>query len=203
MAIEHDAIVDGERHEPKGISSATSGQVYVANGATSGTWQIPANAYFGSYLYEDTTTTGTPIAFTLANTQYELTNDGAGASSITFPTLGVADIWDVATNRFDFSGMALGDGFELRLTGQFVTSGANHALSLWIEFGIGGTPFQIPLLTQSNFKNAATHTISTHKGFFMGSTNVLNNPARILGSSDNTGDTFIIDEFYISVTRRV
>jgi hypothetical protein len=30
---------DAERHEPKGVSSAASGDVYVANGAGSGTWQ--------------------------------------------------------------------------------------------------------------------------------------------------------------------
>ena len=39
--IQHSAIPDGQRHEPKGISTATSGQVYVANGAASGAWSIP------------------------------------------------------------------------------------------------------------------------------------------------------------------
>lgn len=38
MAIEHDSIADGERHEPKGISGATAGQVYTADGAGSGSW---------------------------------------------------------------------------------------------------------------------------------------------------------------------
>ena len=38
MAIEHDAIIDGERHEPKGIDSASSGQVYLSDGLGSGTW---------------------------------------------------------------------------------------------------------------------------------------------------------------------
>ena len=35
---EHDVITDPEIHEPKGSSTATSGQVYVANGAGSGVW---------------------------------------------------------------------------------------------------------------------------------------------------------------------
>ena len=38
MAIEHRAIADGERHEPKGIASASSGQVYTADGAAGGAW---------------------------------------------------------------------------------------------------------------------------------------------------------------------
>jgi hypothetical protein len=39
--IQHSAIPDGQRHEPKGISTASSGQVYVANGAGSGEWTTP------------------------------------------------------------------------------------------------------------------------------------------------------------------
>lgn len=39
MAIEHDAIQDGKRHEPKGISTALEKQVYVANGSGSGMWR--------------------------------------------------------------------------------------------------------------------------------------------------------------------
>ena len=37
MAIEHDSIPAGEIHEPKGVTTATSGSVYVANGG-SGDW---------------------------------------------------------------------------------------------------------------------------------------------------------------------
>lgn len=46
MAIEHVDIPDGERHEPKGISTATIDQVYVADGAASGAWR--------TLLFQDT-----------------------------------------------------------------------------------------------------------------------------------------------------
>lgn len=36
--VEHVNIPDNERHEPKGITSATDGQVYVADGSNSGAW---------------------------------------------------------------------------------------------------------------------------------------------------------------------
>ena len=36
---EHVDIADGERHEPKGASTATIGQVYVSDGAASGSWE--------------------------------------------------------------------------------------------------------------------------------------------------------------------
>jgi len=44
MAIEHNVIPDGERHEPKGLASATSGQVYVASGSDVGVWGKPTAA---------------------------------------------------------------------------------------------------------------------------------------------------------------
>jgi hypothetical protein len=37
--VQHSALTDPELHEPKGASTATSGQVYVANGSGSGTWK--------------------------------------------------------------------------------------------------------------------------------------------------------------------
>lgn len=36
--IEHSSLTSTDLHEPKGISSATANQVYVANGAGSGSW---------------------------------------------------------------------------------------------------------------------------------------------------------------------
>jgi hypothetical protein len=37
--VQHSALTDPELHEPKGASTATAGQVYVANGSGSGTWK--------------------------------------------------------------------------------------------------------------------------------------------------------------------
>lgn len=49
MAIEHDAISDTKRHEPKGISTATVGDVYIADGAGSGTWRAPVLSDISDY----------------------------------------------------------------------------------------------------------------------------------------------------------
>lgn len=38
MTIQHSAIPDAQLHEPKGVVSATSGAIYVADGAGSGSW---------------------------------------------------------------------------------------------------------------------------------------------------------------------
>lgn len=39
MTIQHSLIADADRHEPKGASTALINQVYVSNGAASGSWQ--------------------------------------------------------------------------------------------------------------------------------------------------------------------
>jgi hypothetical protein len=41
MSIEHNSITDPNIHEPKGISTAGSGAVYIATGSGTGTWKIP------------------------------------------------------------------------------------------------------------------------------------------------------------------
>lgn len=44
MATLHSTITGADNHEPKGVESATAGQVYRANGSGSGTWsQHPAS----------------------------------------------------------------------------------------------------------------------------------------------------------------
>lgn len=37
--IEHSAISDPYIHEPKGVAAASAGEVYIADGAGSGTWR--------------------------------------------------------------------------------------------------------------------------------------------------------------------
>lgn len=43
MAVEHVDITDPQIHEPKGVSTATANQIYVADGAASGDWQKVTN----------------------------------------------------------------------------------------------------------------------------------------------------------------
>lgn len=77
MAIEHDAIVDGERHEPKDISTAVANQVYIANGSGGGTW---TNAGGGTNtkvinIKADLPTPVSGVISLVANTDYVLGAD--------------------------------------------------------------------------------------------------------------------------------
>lgn len=56
--VNHNTLTDPYLHEPKGISTALAGQIYVANGSGSGTW-VENSRIFGGYL---TFSTGSPYA---------------------------------------------------------------------------------------------------------------------------------------------
>jgi len=53
--VNHSTLTDPYLHEPKDISSAGAGQVYVADGAGSGDW-VEKTRYIGSYIAFDATT---------------------------------------------------------------------------------------------------------------------------------------------------
>jgi len=49
--MEHRNLTGDSLHEPKGVESATAGQVYVANGTGSGTWQDRLNGIINLNTY--------------------------------------------------------------------------------------------------------------------------------------------------------
>jgi len=59
--IQHSALTEPNLHEPKGVSTASSGKVYVANGSGSGAWQLIAG-----HAYGDLYITGSSTSQTLA-----------------------------------------------------------------------------------------------------------------------------------------
>lgn len=72
---EHNTITDPELHEPKGVAAATSGQVYIANGAASGAWKkLSTSTVYINALADLPTPSGGTITLS-ANTQYLLGAD--------------------------------------------------------------------------------------------------------------------------------
>ena len=43
MSVEHSTLTGSDLHEPKGVASASTGQVYIANGSGSGAWTAHHN----------------------------------------------------------------------------------------------------------------------------------------------------------------
>ena len=138
MPIEHDAIPNAGLHEPKGVSSAASGTVYVADGLGSGSWRTSRSGLTGHGFidYNDTSTTTTPLAIT-ADTWITIPNDGAGAfTNKTYAPDGVTELMNVTTGAIDPTQLSLGDMIFIR-NDYTITPTTNNA-SLEFRYQLGG-----------------------------------------------------------------
>lgn len=157
---EHVDIADGERHEPKGITGASTGQVYKATGgaADSGSWSdmegLRTNGAAGSMPvsdganalnmirvqgwghYEDSrATVGSPI-YTLtpsARTKWEC--NGAGLTVEKDPSDLTVPLWDTAL--YKHVPIANFDTYHIR--GTFTMESFSASSYVEIELDIGGS----------------------------------------------------------------
>lgn len=51
MSLEHATLSGAQLHEPKGIETASVGEVYVANGSGSGSWEDPLASVYNQNIY--------------------------------------------------------------------------------------------------------------------------------------------------------
>lgn len=177
--MQHVDITDPNIHEPKGISTATVGQVYIANGAGGGTWLAPS---FGGLKVVENTNSFTPVAADIAQYKQltvangvtwqasESSNITLGTDSITLNGAGVyrIEFWGVistaaATGTQFGIKFALDGGLDGRtLKIQKNSSGAD--LLACSAFGlVSATPNQVLTLYASS--SAATSFILSNAGF--------------------------------------
>ena len=196
---EHNTLTGASLHEPKGASTATVGQIYVATGTGSGVWQAPAvGVQVGWWDYNDTATSVTPIALTLADTYYPLTNDGAGSSTnLTYGLDGITGIWNTVTDRFDFSNLALGSTLDIRLDVTIVTAGANDNVTVGMHLAEGGTPYDLVILSEKGYKTVGSHHEILPLHLYIGDTNTQLNGAYFEVLCDGTGATVQVNGFFI------
>lgn len=122
MAIEHSAIVSAETHEPKEVATASSGQVYVADGAGSGDWtNIAGSKTVLVSVKADLPTPAAGVITLVADTEYRFLNDvsigtdrlvlanntvikGIDSLNVTITYTGTGDMLTMAdtTNRIAF-----------------------------------------------------------------------------------------------------
>lgn len=130
MTIQHKNIQEADLHEPKGISTASAGTIYVADGSGSGTWEEAPGRFFGE-LYITNNSTATTLAADSANTKIDPNTS-----------------WDSGEYR----------GFTLQPDdGNIVLSGAGvHRVMFWCEF----TTASLASGTSYAFKFAINGTVS-------------------------------------------
>jgi len=194
MATEHNVITDPEIHEPKVVSTANSGQVYVANGAGSGALaeieDLRTTALAGSTFisdgsnglvaervhgwgqFQDTAQTSSPATQTLANgVRTKWLCDGGDLTLEKSPSDLVNPLWDVVNNKH--VPIAAFDTYTLRITCT-VEGYAGTDPHLDLELDIGGSIGVISATTVSLVKSSATQKISWVVPVFTGTTYLAN-----------------------------
>lgn len=199
MPVSHKDITDPNIHEPKGVATATVGQVYVADGAGSGGWFTPV--FFG---WEDYNDSGSPQSLT-QNVAHYLTNDATGGNTnITYKLPSSQGIWNPTLNQFEFNegGLVIGDVLDIRVDVEFTTAGINHTLVTEMILAIGsGVEFSIPF-DPVEYDTAGTFRKTLSGKFYIGSANVLNYPAKIRVTSDGSGDSVKVNGWFVKSFKR-
>jgi hypothetical protein len=153
----------------------------------------------GSYEYGHA---GAADTLVTAGTFYELTNDSAGASTInTYGVTGLTDIYDSVTNRFTFSSdgvLSLGDSVHIVVEAAITTPGANTQVEIVIELGAQGSGDYIIIMEPTTFKSSGTYDVSRTINFFMRTSDILDNGARVLAKSDANNTDILVDDYIIS-----
>lgn len=136
MAIEHVNIVDAERHEPKGASTATIDQVWASNGAGSGSFrEIP---YSDTIVMADVSTSSfvlmpIPINVTIQAIEYVLWGAITGADSTITVTDGLGA--SLGTQVIAYSGSAEGTTFTQTPSGNATITASTEK---YLKFATNG-----------------------------------------------------------------
>lgn len=133
--IEHKNITDPYLHEAKGVSTASNGEFYVADGAGSGEWHyLPT----GWAYYKDNA-----AAQTITTTATKLSIDGAGSTSssayLPLDIRGTGELWDTTNDKI--TPIALGDQYDMRLDLPITAkSGSPTSITVQLDIGGGASP---------------------------------------------------------------
>lgn len=146
--VQHSALTDPNIHEPKGVSSAAAGKVYVANGAGSGSWLYPSG-----HAYADMYITGSSTAQTLsaASAKAKLNPTGAWtANGFQATTI------DATNGQIT---VATGGVYQLDFWIVFETAAIASGAAYNFHYAINGTPGTRKVYVKKTTNNVDTlHT---------------------------------------------
>lgn len=150
----HSVITDPDLHEPKGISTASQGRVYVSNGAGSGSWlHIPSG--WGYYQHNG-------LAQTFNTTDAKLLINGLGilTNSTHLPReiRGTSQLWSTVDNKI--TPIRVGDSYTVRLDLPITARSAANELTVSLDIGGGATPTTVILPKFVGVGKTAPFTVS-------------------------------------------
>ena len=172
----------------------------------SGAWS-PLFTTVGSVIdwadYNDAATTLSPISLPVADTFYDLTNDGTGPYTNTaYASTETAGIWDTVTQQFDFTGLSLGDTVDIRLDIVPTTGASNTLVTPRFDLAIGsGAPYSIPF-NSVYYKTAGLQSnITFNTSIYIGDSNTRDNPAKLTLAMDTAGGSVVVNGWWYRVTK--
>lgn len=152
---------------------------------------------WANYINGDTT----PITLP-ANVETKLTLDAStGAVIDEYLPKGVTSVWDSVNSQFNFSQLSVGDMVDIRIDGEIdtTTSFTNNAFFINVVAAIGSpSEFTIPFESGNRFV-AGDNVISRYNGVFIGSQDMIDNPAEIRALMVNDNAQGFLVDIYIKV----
>lgn len=150
----HSVLTDPNLHEPKGISTATAGRMYVSDGAGSGSWlHIPT----GWGYYQDS---GAAQAFNTTDAKIRINGLGLLTNTTYLPNeiRGSGQLWSTVSNKM--TPIRLGDSYAVRLDLPVTARSAAAEVTVSLDAGGGATPTLVILPIFGNVGKAAPFTLS-------------------------------------------
>ena len=151
----------------------------------------------GIYSYDDTQAAQTLVA----NTYEVLSNNGAGTNTFKDPLPNIPDLYNVATDRFDFSGLNIGDVVKLRV--DFTADvGVSEVIDCRMVLGEAQAgEYTLPFISSKEFKASGTYQVVEEIELYIGNDLTRNNPAFIEIRSSGADD-ILNNGFYAKVINR-
>ena len=196
--VSHSTLTGSELHEPKGISSATAGDIYEADGVGSGAWVRAYNIGWEDYNHNGSSQS-------LSTSFIDLNNDGAGSfTNTSYQIPGYGPMWDTSNNEFNWTtgGLGLGDKVDIRVDVDITTGGANSNITLAMDLAHGAAGEYQLKFYENTFKSASTYSNEIILlSIYMGDTATLNNPAKLVMKSDAaSGDSVQVNGWWTTYT---
>lgn len=191
--IQHKDIPDAERHEPKGISSASANTVYMANGSATGSWllvnRLPGT---GWGQYTNATYVGTNVL--AVSTTEVLVDFDTAASEAQLPislTGTTTSLLNTTTDALQF--VAAGDLHSITLTYKvYSTSGTPATMDLKIYGSSDGVTYGTALGEKTISLTKGAGQVVTETAMFAVTADMVTHGAKIYLKT-NTATANIID----------
>lgn len=147
--VQHSALTDPNIHEPKGITTAQEGQVYVADGSNSGDWMFPAGHAYGE-LYIAAGATAQTLSSASGTAKLNPTGE--------WTTNGNANVTLDATNG-EITILQAGE-YSLNFWISFTTASASAGAKYNFHYAVNDTASARKVVVAKHSNGADTLTVS-------------------------------------------